>query len=93
LRQTRQRIPILINLLTVLDRRGNERRATSSAIVGFVGGSKALAAAAGKVDDELGRHEAGDCATKLGLEVEDGGERGAEVFDAADEVACVDVVL
>jgi hypothetical protein len=38
-------------------------------------------------------HEAGDCAAEGGFEIEDCGERGAEVFDAADEVAGVDVVL
>jgi hypothetical protein len=59
----------------------------------LVGGSEAFAAAAGEVDDELREHEAGDCAAEGGLEGEDCGEGRAEVFDAADEVASVDVVL
>jgi hypothetical protein len=92
-RQTRQRIPIFIDCLTTFNSRSHERRLSSFSIIGFVRGSETLTTAAWKVDHELGRHEACDCATKLFLESQDGGERGTEVFDAADEVACVDIVL
>jgi hypothetical protein len=37
--------------------------------------------------------EAGDCAAKFLLEGEDGGQGCAQVFDALDHVALIDVVL
>lgn len=94
--QTMQRIKVLINLILLpptRHRRRHKRRHPSLAIIALVRSSETLAAAAREIDDELRDHEAGDAAADLALEVEDGLEGGAEVFDAADEVAGVDVVL
>lgn len=91
-----QRIKVLINpvlLAPARDSRSHERRYTSHAVVRLVRGSETLAAAAGEIDDELWCHEAGNAAADLALEVEDALERCAQVFDAFDEVAGVDVVL
>ena len=92
-RQARQRIPILINRLAALDSRSYESRLSGHAVVGLIRGSETLATAAREIDDKLRGHEAGDCAAKLLFEMEDGEERRAKIFDAADHVALVDVVL
>jgi len=57
------------------------------------GNQSAHTATTWQIDYELRGHEPRDRAADLLLEIEDGLERGAEVFDAADEVACVYVVL
>jgi hypothetical protein len=64
-RKANQRVPILVDRLATLNRGSHEGRLASDAIIGFVRGSETLAAAAGEVDDELGRHEASDCAAEL----------------------------
>ena len=62
-------------------------------IVALEAACQALTPAARQGDDEVRRHEAGDRAADLGFEAENGRERGAEVFDAADKVVLEDVVL
>jgi hypothetical protein len=64
-RKASQRVPILVDRLAAFNRRGNEGRLACDAIIGFVRGSETLAPAAREIDDELGRHEAGDCAAEL----------------------------
>jgi hypothetical protein len=93
LRKAIQRVPILIDRLSAFHRRRIKSRFSCSAVVRFIGGCETLAATTGEVDNELWGHEAGDCATELLFEVEDGREWCPQVFDTADEVTCVDVVL
>jgi hypothetical protein len=64
-RQAGQRIPIFVNRFAALYGRGHKSRLASDAIIGSVRGSKTLAATAREVDDELGRHKAGDRTAEL----------------------------
>lgn len=88
-----QRVKILIHCIPTLHSGRHERRDSGVTIIGFIARSETLASSAWEIDYELGCHETGDRAADLLFEIEDCLERGAQVFDALDEVAGVDVVL
>jgi len=82
-----------IDLILSLDGRSLESRDTSNRIISLVAISETLAASAWKIDDEIGHHETGDGAADGLFEMQNCGERGAEIFDTRDHVTLVDVVL